>query len=504
MIRSSAEFDRTQEKLFIVLKEVGLEAASTAYLVFGDYDFIVRIWASQLRCRIFETRLFDLKQAKEIKLWKRLFISTLNTWIQRNIEHAWSKTESLTSDAFRLIWEGKPSANLQLTLAKPPLEQPFRFFMFVEESFDADPKVFRLLRDLLTSSASSSPYRHLSTWSIYSYYVEPQEAENIRSERGVLFTGQVGLLRDSSNSLVKVPRTLSEAAAKEEIHRNAHPQANPEFLYRSVTYICAKEIKSHQGALHIYEEKEVVRKKQILRDLFVSHDNHDYKYLEGDNRRKVQERFIEVAFAIEPFELYFRTIFITFPRLPDWWRTVSEVRLIYKFFVFGRNELFLQLLIKKYIFIETFLLPLCLKPGRPSVLFKKIIGIVQSTLGANASVKELTDLEEKLKAAVGQHPSLGDLPGMIQDIRKRGTESGIIDQGNAKLLVDFSKRIEALGVYRNKIFHGEWQDVIRGDGRQPTNEDYYWVPIVSNYLFVSFALTEVVVLLDRVVKGVRS
>ena len=168
LIQSSGEFDKFEQYLNDILGALRLLSSACAYLIFGNYDFIVRIWADQTACYEFELRLNELHQKKELRRWKKLFVSTMNTWVQREIERR-QNLPALTFDVLQELWQGTPPEALSFdpTTITSKETHLIRFFMFIEEPFDVEQKALRFLGDIL-----NNPDPHadgLVTWSLYSY-----------------------------------------------------------------------------------------------------------------------------------------------------------------------------------------------------------------------------------------------------------------------------------------------------------------------------------------------
>ena len=486
LIQSSGDFTEVEKLLSGALKELGLYSSSCAYLVFGNFDFIIRVWSKHSPCNDFEKKLSGFQQAKDIKFWKKLFVSTLDTWTQRRIEDSIRQRGIKPSDLDGL-WSKPathfPQLSYDTTNAVPDELKSTRFFMFLEEPFEAEQKAFRVLRDDLTGATPEG----LQTWSLYSYYTETEGFRGTTNERGVLFTGYITSLAEHSDFLVKLPMLLTRKIS--QLALGFKPAGSDrEHSFSSVTYICSRSIKTQEGKLEAHsEENSYDSKREIAINLLASHDNHDFRYRQGEKRRKIQERFVLVVSELD-FDLWFSSYFIRLHDWPDWWKSISDIRLIYKFLVFGRKSQVEQMLIRNYVRTEQLLVGLfTIKETRNSdqtaieIIVSKLKGKTPIEIAKYAYAKGSSSRKPTGKLTLGE---LAPLFTRIAESPRLGERDRIVLRGIVKHLDEFAR-------HRNDCLHGNWKELGTTEIKAVT-ADYTWVAAVKNYMEIVLRLPEVI------------
>src|SRR4051812_35892511 len=75
LVKATGDLGIAEAHLNHALAESGLTASSNAYLIFGNYDFVLRFWGDEVKCRLLEGFLRELRTKRELLTWRKLLTS---------------------------------------------------------------------------------------------------------------------------------------------------------------------------------------------------------------------------------------------------------------------------------------------------------------------------------------------------------------------------------------------------------------------------------------------
>jgi hypothetical protein len=305
--------------------------------------------------------------------------------------------------------------------------------------------------------------------SLYTYY----DAD----AKGVLLKGETANFMKSSERIISITERLKQLDA------------------RTVTYICSRPIKEEGNAISepsgLGEPLEA-RRTSIIYNLLKSHDCHEGLFGSVPLGKSLSDRFIGLTarFAEQMFHYH-----------SQWWQMLRNLRFLYKWIVFGKNDQLLSFLMREYVAIEKNLRDILSGPAQAlqtdeqeqenRVRLKKIC--------RKFAIDELVlkPILDSVVVELRQDPelTLGTLPQLINRIARK-----LNDETLAEDLRLLSSKLQACAKNRNKLMHGEITDLCSSDGEAET---YAWEDYYSNFLELALVLPHFLPLLKGIINGIE-
>lgn len=494
-VKIAGDFTESQQLLLASLAEADILSSSYSYLVFGEFDFIVRVWGTQALIHKFEASMEKHRGAGRVFLeWRKLLVSRMSTWLQRDLESSVELSSlRVTKEMIKDIWNGTPSLMLKKTFVENPLPGTNKFFMLIEESYESEQRVFSLLERMLTSSGQpDSPYKFLTSWSLYSVYFFPEQ-NNGQQKRGVILSGSVREFSASSAKLISLSGELSRQAAIMGHSWSSDRSRAKEYIFKTVTYICPTTIKDHEGDLvrRPKEEPPAERNMDIIENLLLLHDSHGLGESAADARAKIRRSFIAAVSKVG-LDRIFRGYFLKSPGLPEWRVVMSEIRLVYKFLIHERTEQFIQMLFKRYVTIEKALGKRVARLSPEKNTQELVEDVHAKIMGMDYRQLAYQIVTKNPYPHVAKKMTLDPMVAKFKAFCGEAQKDSRLSKDELVICEEFFDALKEMTAYRNTIFHGEWDKLIEND-----EHGYGWDKVVKNYVQISLLFTEVMAALDQ-------
>ena len=440
-------------------QKLKISRSSCAYFIFGDSDVLIRIWATETHLDKFKNEIRS--QVPEVEDVRVILTDRISTWYQREIENRQGWFESLNEKAVLSIADHTVPDFLHTEVELKPNPDGVKFFIFIEEPFAKRNYIFRKLHDDLISKQVEL-LKGMKLVSIYSY----TSADAL----GVLIKGEVAAAKKLTSTLLDFAEQMKEFAVK------------------TTTFICAKTIKSDENSLNP-QLQPTGRAKEVFYNLVRSHDCFQacIKEYGGEHAENGANRFVEIG-----AELY-QQIFLF--RNDNWWRFISDLRLLYKWVAFGDAAKILQKLGWEYVKLDRQLndiLNEAFQRSQEEKLRQKQTGLMRThKMDERALEKIIAALSSDLR--IEKHCTLGAVPSCIESLVKIIE----LDKEQREILLEFSKCLKASATDRDALMHGQIEagQLLKADVNN--KGCWVWERFIQNYLKTILLFPRVLPILEN-------
>lgn len=425
-----------------------------AYFLFGEYDAIIRVWATDEDIN----KLKETLRGSKIEISRCLLVSSIYSWYQSIIENdARAKGTSVETELQLMreadILQGRFSEVLSTrydVVAKK--NKAARFFMFIEADYRSPVLSFSKLKKIFESKEHSVLSRKLML-SLYSYYTT--------EKRGLLIKGQAPELTAEHNSVSELQDIVREAGIG------------------SVTYLSAKSIKPESDGFGPRAKGKVVHiREQCSRNLLKLHDCYGEKYEGiGDSKAQVETLISMVAKKYKYLCDY-----------NDMWKSnLDSVRKLYRWVAYKKEADLKSFLMWNFAEIEWEVCDQILSVRAKYIINEHVEDRKQSIIKDakklmrcdDERAKEVTNFISRSRAVKFNAAQL--TLGLSHSLLGR-IASNIEEQSEADIIRDLAVVLKECATVRNKMMHGKAKSLFELTSPEDGKEEYRWEPYINSYL----------------------
>lgn len=430
------------------LEELEIINSSCAHFIFGDMDVIIRAWSDEKSINDFKEYLDSLKL---IDSYRFLLIENIFTWYKDKINRKINKL-TFSQGIIDEILIGEIDSRFFLVLKNnSKMKYNYKYWIFVEEPYSSNSGFYTKFRDILTKKRKHQNLSGTYNISIYTYLTN--------AKRGFL-------IKCSTNNFVMSCDNLSKLV--EEVASDNE--------YKMSTYIARSELKEDNDKINI--EKTIhlpieIRKKEILYNLFKSHDCHRGMFEESSEEMNLSE-----AFCINLSPLFYEI----FQFHSDWSDKIRQARNSFKWVVEKKNSTLVSVLLREYVLLETKLRKILTN------IYLDQAASIKGIPGLGKQIQNKFHLEEKViskilnileKKFVPSTLTFGDIPHLLNILANRCTTN----KDKCDLIKNFSEIVTKIAQDRNSLAHGESSFLFQNDKK---NMKWIWEEYTFNFLRYHF------------------
>lgn len=451
-----------------------LEKSYCGYVTFGASDLLLRVWSNEERIGPLITKL---RSKKEISNVNTYVIDSMNTWYQRNLEKSENWPDVFPSESYESLMKLNIPDWLKLTFKPTKNDGNIKYFMFLDEPYTKKSVLFEELSENIAreNEIYEKCFSGINKVSLYSYYT--------KTNQGVLIKGQT----EDLNNIAISTNNITEF-----------------FKLNTTTFICFKKI-TEEGD-NIAEEKKFplkVRKKKVIYNLLKSHDCYE-KLLTNEGKAK-SDTFCENLndTGLLPSLFHYEK---------DWWETVGELRLLYRWVVFQKNETLMNFLRGQYVEYEKHFrgilenwMGLIQDEGEEikqiSSIIKKYLlkkHVLETSTPSEvlaetaANIRRLYLIKQRRDKETEEHFTFGLAPSILKKLLFLGGCS----KREKDAVKEMITALECCVPDRNKIMHGGVTDLSEHDEKK---EKWVWESYTINLIRLKLMLRKHRNILQKVV-----
>lgn len=444
-----------REILCATLRDAALYNSSCAYMVFGESDILVRVWAQERRFREFLQDLNKkLAQHPPGQVQVRSYlITTSSTWYEKHIETQPSWPAHRLYHALEKCLETGRIDECFVYRSAGGDAEATKLFVFIEQPAVRARDVFREMCERVNSGRLED----LERVSLYQY--------RSTERRGVLMKAEAANFRKASVSLVKLARDLKQ----------------PDFSANTTTYVCAESLKDEES-VPSKESIDLVDPVKFAYNLLISHDCNEGRFTDSHGRftdelaHNHSDQFKKLVAERYP------GLFLLMANRPDF---TEKLRSMYRWTVRREEQNLRRYLIDFYIELEAMSRDLFESSeirigGKNSG--RKILEIARRVLPEEhyAKLSEAAAPRLEIEEAPKQF-TLGNLVDCIRWVKSKLPDCSKYPELDQFREVLSPQSESAVGLIRNRndLMHGNTVRLFRGEGGGASD---LWVTFVRNYL----------------------
>ena len=451
-----------------------LKKSYCGYFTFGATDFLLRIWSNEEKIAAL---INNFRRTTEISKVTTYVIDSMNTWYQRNLEEREDWPDEFPSESYEALMKLEIPDWLKLPFNTKIDDESIKYFMFLDETYTKQSVLFKELSKIIArrDEIYDKCFDGIEYISLYSYYT--------KTHQGVLIKGQ-------TDDLYKIAGSTNNIA---EI-----------FKLNTTTFICYKKM-TEEGD-DIGEEKKLplnARKTRVIYNLLKSHDCYE-KLFTSEGRAKSDGFCSNLKDE--------RLVGKLFHYGEDWWILIEELRRVYRWVVFRKNETLMDFLRGQYVRYEKYfrdmlenrmlllqdegeeLKQLSLMIRRNLLkkldLRKKVPSEILATTAAN--IRRFYLAKERGNKQSEEHFTFGLAPRILQKLL---IISGF-SKGEKKAIKELIAALESCIPDRNRVMHGGVTDLSEHDEKK---EKWVWESYTLNIIRLGLVLRRYRKILQRLV-----
>jgi len=463
-----------------------------SYVVLGDQDFLVKVWASEVSHEIFSDALATLR---DVGIVNCLLVYKTDTWYERAVDQ---RLKSKNADPAKLIRpyftredEFEPGGDI-LTLSVSAnivasRQKRRKFWILVEHPRAVGNHAIREFGgDLarLCNTIIDYPVKFVSVY----FAFQSNGAHSII------------LKAESLNPIRSIHSIINRLHSWQESY---HETAQNLLDFSTSTYICVDTLHPENHVIKpLFYRNEVEAddnggstpfdvddyKKILMRNLLI---NHRTSRRVPGLHNAVQDRFI--LHASQKFDVVFENPFSN-----DWFEAVHKLRRLFMRISHGEYKYAKSFLLEGYVEVESTyssMLEPWIEIYGSTPITKALDDYHNSAVGQinqlttkntddiNALVSRLEKRKAELETSKSKESGQITLGGMAQMLKRIATKETRLDESASALLKRVSNVFEQTAKERNPLMHGRITDIsISKNARAAVP----WHSMVKNYIDIAF------------------
>jgi len=317
LVRMRSSVLEAKQLIGTCMEQAGLEDSYCGYVTFGTSDLLIRVWAHEDKFKELH-ELLD-RQKRLIEASSVYVIDSMSTWYQRDLEKrdAWPMAQAQSK--YDDMMQQKIPRVYSCDLPADPRGTK-KYFMFVEKPYTTQSTLFeemkRLIEEDERSGQSKKYFKGIDRMSLYSY-----QAKNYQ---GVLIKGQATSLKTVYKSIAQISNDLE---------------------VKTETYICCDRIKESDDLNKALDIPLDRMQKNSIYNLVKSHDCYKDRFCNTKGAMVMYDTFCERSIPL---------FYLLFHYDDDWWEITEEVRKIFRWTVFQKDDTLMDFVRGQYVKYEAF------------------------------------------------------------------------------------------------------------------------------------------------------